>query len=33
MKIKILKQGTSKGKPSSYCEWIRRRLEGSEQLA
>ena len=22
MKIKILKQGTSKGKPSSYCEWI-----------
>ncbi len=22
MKIKILKKGTSKGKPSSYCQWV-----------
>ncbi len=22
MKIKVVKKGTSKGKPSSFCEWI-----------
>ena len=22
MKIKVLKKGTSKGKPSNYCTWI-----------
>jgi hypothetical protein len=22
MKIKILKKGTSKGKPNSFCQWI-----------
>ena len=22
MKIKVLKKGTSKGKPSSFCTWV-----------